>query len=418
MAESFVKNGHKVFVVTGWRPGMQREEQINGVHVYRVGGSFIEKLRSNLRKEAPAIRSNDAQSVSRVPTKHILLEIVKVVHDHTWKKIYWPDLVCTWYFPALKMAKQLIKSQNISHFITCSVPFTPHLVGIEINKMYPEKHWVVDISDPFCFDTYLTNNRALYAKLNFSAERSVFRKSNSISILTKVQKDKYAEYFPESVDKMFVNPNILSNDITLVQENSGTIFNAEAKTRLVFIGTLVPGIRTPDRLLEVFSSLVSRGECQNLELHLFGKFDYCKDAFAPYGSLLGKTIFLHGAVPRSTALQAMKDADFLVNIGNNNPYQEPSKVVEYASTGKPIINVMCIREDSSAVMLNNYPPAYNVFYESQDQLSELSNRLVKFLASPPRVDTAELGTWLKPYRIESIVNNYLSMLESRKVTGG
>ena len=128
---------------------------------------------------------------------------------------------------------------------------------------------------------------------------------------------------------------------------------------------------------------------------------------------MGEKIFFHGSVPRNTALQAMNDADVLVNIGNSNPYQEPSKVIEYASTGKPIINIMSIKDDSSASLLAHYPSLFNVSYESKEQLHEITSQLVQFLASPPTVDTNTLEAWLNPYRIESIVDNYKSMLNAK-----
>ncbi len=410
MAEHFVKSGYQVFIVTGWRPNMEREELVNGVNVYRVGGGFIEKVRSSLRGHECTASFKEKQTVSQFPAKRGFSDMLKVLHDHTWKNIYWPDFACTWYFPALNMAKSLFAKHSFSHYITASIPFTAHLVGNKLKKVYRDKRWIVDISDPFCFESSHNNNNKIYAKLNIFIERSVFKNAQAISILTKLQKDKYTECYPESAGKMFLNPNILSLDVSQFKENSGTIFNGNPKVRLVFIGNLIPGVRTPELLLEIFSLLVNSKSAENIELHLFGNLDYCKEAFIAYSHLIGRSIFLHGSVPRSTALQAMKDADFLVNIGNNNPYQEPSKVIEYISTGKPIINIKSIKDDSSAALLEHYTAVFNVYRNSPGQLAETASKLAQYLLLPPSVDTNELKNWLKPYRIESIVNNYLTML--------
>ena len=57
----------------------------------------------------------------------------------------------------------------------------------------------------------------------------------------------------------------------------------------------------------------------------------------------------------------MAEADVLVNIGNRTSYQLPSKVVEYAAFGKPILNFLASPDDSSAVFLSKYPFLLNVW---------------------------------------------------------
>ena len=51
----------------------------------------------------------------------------------------------------------------------------------------------------------------------------------------------------------------------------------------------------------------------------------------------------------------IKEADVLINIGNNNKYQEPSKLIEYMYSGKKILNICSIEEDTSAELLKIYP---------------------------------------------------------------
>jgi len=150
---------------------------------------------------------------------------------------------------------------------------------------------------------------------------------------------------------------------------------------------------------------------ENLELHFLGPVDSCMDLFAPYNVLLNKRIFLHGKVSREMAVRAMQSADILVNIGNTNPFQEPSKIIEYASTGKPIINITSISEDSSALALEKYPAVINVLCQPMGVENNAQiTKLVKFIQQPPYVDKDYLKEWVAPYEICAISKIYLTLL--------
>ncbi len=58
-------------------------------------------------------------------------------------------------------------------------------------------------------------------------------------------------------------------------------------------------------------------------------------------------------VPRSEALFLMSsEYHALLIIGNANPFQLPSKVIEYISTGKPVIHFSEINDDPVELLLN------------------------------------------------------------------
>ena len=79
-----------------------------------------------------------------------------------------------------------------------------------------------------------------------------------------------------------------------------------------------------------------------------------------------------------------KEADVLINIGDNIPYQLPSKVVEYASTGKPILNIMENETDNSIKYFNNYPIILNIIEESNKTINGQSQEIKYFLQTLPK----------------------------------
>jgi thiamine pyrophosphate-dependent acetolactate synthase large subunit-like protein len=150
-----------------------------------------------------------------------------------------------------------------------------------------------------------------------------------------------------------------------------------------------------------------------LELHFFGQLNDCKDIFKPFQKFLGNKIFLHGLVDHTTTYQAMKEADFLINIGNANPYQLPSKVVEYACMGKPIINIIKVLTDSSANFLKSYPATFTILDDEQKTKLDIIMSLRQFIKNPPKIEDLMLKDWLRRFQTDSIASEYEKLLEVR-----
>jgi len=408
IAEYWAKQGHEVCVICAWQPEAEREETLNGVRVFRVGGAGSQRIRQGIMDKHRLIVLSRIKQSNRLSVKHRNILLMKRLHDATWKKIYWPDYACLWFFSAIKKANELVKQHNITNMISVSFPFTDHLVGYGVKKKYRKIAWIADVIDPSFFpDLFLTNNDFLYRGLNKAVERRVFREVQAVTVPTWNIRKRYADLYPEYSQKISVNPNLLHYE----KKAKESLFPKDNKIRLVFAGTLHKTIRSPEHLLQVFEMLLQTRIGERLELHLFGTADYCMERFRPRQQLVNESIFLHGPVSREKAVQAMQSADILVNIGNANPYQEPLKVIEYASTGKPLVNIATISNDSSALVLEKYPAAINVFCPIPDgEKTEQLNKLVGFIEHPPCAETGFLNEWLAPYTIDAVAGAYLSML--------
>ena len=415
IAEYWVsKQAYEVHVICAWKPGFHRKEILNGVNVYRVGGLFIETIRNYVTKKCDPIGLNKINIINNITIKQKLIILLKWFHDLTWKKIYWPDYACLWFFPAKKKAIEIIKEKKIKRLISVSFPFTGHLVGYFIKKKNSKTTWITDIIDPSFFPNFSpTNNHLLYSGLNKIIERKIIHKAQSVSVLTKSIQERYSVLFPKYANKITINPNLLF--YKKVKGSKRLLFKDDQKIRLVFIGTLNKRIRSPEHLLKIFQMLLKTRIAEKLELHFFGGVDYCLDQFEPYQELINKKIFLHGLVSREKAILAMYSADILLNIGNSNPYQEPSKVIEYASTGKPIVNIITIHNDSSTKLLEKYPAALNIFFPILEKDSMQILKLVEFIENPQLIEKNFIGKLLKPYKIENVAHTYQLMLHKGEI---
>ena len=117
--------------------------------------------------------------------------------------------------------------------------------------------------------------------------------------------------------------------------------------KVAYFGVLTIGVRTPDNFLSFINAL----DMNNIEIHWYTNED-SKHMIKSVYSKSSKNFF-HDMVPRDEALDLMENEyHALLNIGNQNPFQLPSKVIEYISTGKPIIHYSEITDDPVVGILN------------------------------------------------------------------
>jgi glycosyltransferase involved in cell wall biosynthesis len=364
--------------------------------VHRVGSAWIERLRAST---AP----------SQAATQGALRSLAATAARRIWHAIYWPDTSCPWYFAALRKARELLSEASPDALVSVSPTFTAVAVGKALAARKPRSfRWLIDLGDPFSFaDESPPNNFRLYRLLNLRFERSCFAEADSVSVTTPETRERYAALFPESAQKIAVVAPLLA----LPETGRVAAARATAGRRLVFLGRLYPTIRRPDFLLALYSALAQSRPQERYELHFYGETRECEASFSPYRGLIGNGIHVHGPVPREQAVAAMRSADVLVNIGNDTRYQLPSQIVEYATTGKPILNLVRYPDDSSARFLSDYPGHLTLLAREEGPTSADVLRLREFLANPPPTLPPEaLQVRLAPYTLPVISARYAALL--------
>jgi len=398
LAESWTREGHEVHVVCARSPGRPAFESVRGVQLHRVGSPSIERLRASA---VPGGAAGTAAAVRRAAAAAL---------RQIWHAIYWPDTSCPWYFAARRKASELVAAIDPDALVSVSPTFTAVAVGRSVARRRPRRlRWLIDLGDPFSFaEEAPQNNFRLYRRLNLRFERGCFAEADAISVTTAETRDRYAALFPESARKIAVIPPLVALPEA---EGTGEAAGPSDRRRLVFLGRLYPTIRRPDFLLALFAALKDSGANEHYELHFYGDTWECEANFAPFRDRLGRDIHLHGPVPREQAISAMRSASVLVNIGNDTHYQLPSKVVEYATTGKPILNLAAYPDDSSARFLADYPAHLTLVAHGRDPVPDDIEKLKAFLARPSRgIPFETLRAWLAPYTLAEISARYRALL--------
>lgn len=388
LAEHWAANGHQVQVVTAAVPGCDDRETVRGVLVHRVGGKRLETMRARHTVAKASLSSR----------------VLKKVYDLTWKKLYWPDSTALWIRPALRLARELLNANARQVLISVSIPFSSHVIGYFLKRRFPAVRWIMDIGDPFAFMVEApTNNHTIYGSVNFWAEGKALGRADRVSVTTEGTLKRYRATFPAIDGKVREIPPLVHLPAVTRSPDGG-----DKTKRLVYLGTMYRNVRGPENLLTLFKKILERS-AEPVELHLYGNHTAYDETFNSLPRELHDHIVMHGLVDREEALSAMRSATVLVNIGNDTTYQLPSKLVEYASFAKPIINVVSRQNDSSVAFLKRHPCVLNVIGDQADS-DAAADRALSLLRQQAGDGCAVDPEWLARFSLNSIASSYESLI--------
>lgn len=94
IAEYWASKVNRIDVISVWKIRLPKEEISNGVNIYRVGRGLIEILS---QKYYTKIKNKKINNNAKLI--HNQKNVIKLIHDYTWKKVYWTDNTCLRYFP-------------------------------------------------------------------------------------------------------------------------------------------------------------------------------------------------------------------------------------------------------------------------------------------------------------------------------
>ena len=140
--------------------------------------------------------------------------------------------------------------------------------------------------------------------------------------------------------------------------------------RLLFSGWMCSQLRSPRYFLDIVSRLDER-----FEVTFMGK--ECELLRERFPIETKATIITLPNQPYDVALQAMADADVLINIGNSVLVHMPSKTLEYINTGKPMVNFYKLEDCPTLYYTKRYPLALNL-YEGDKDLDAAAAKFVRF----------------------------------------
>ncbi len=210
-----------------------------------------------------------------------------------------------------------------------------------------------------------------------------------------------AAMVPALLSEDYADPKVISYEfpgvVTTQPPHRAGAYD-DKKINLVFVGSLYADIRSPEYLYE----LLRRLDSDRYHLTVVGgTYGYFSQEFhEKYDEIVKKCVTVVGKVDRERARQYLWQADVLVNIGNRIENMLPSKVLEYISTGKPVLNITQIRECPSLPYFEKYGNTLTLHTDepvTDAQLRDLREFLEKRERVPEKVVAERFYTAMPAY---------------------
>ncbi|MBR4390563.1 MAG: glycosyltransferase [Bacteroidales bacterium] len=166
----------------------------------------------------------------------------------------------------------------------------------------------------------------------------------------------------------------------VIRPNEYPIINEMLKKdvcNLVYVGKFYYKKRDPEFLFSLMDAIQDKA----VHLTIAGSYSYAnlsKDYVDKYFTNRIPYISYIGEVSSQQADALLLAADILVNIGNKVPDQMPSKILNYISAGKPILNIYGIDDCPTLPYLEKYPLALNI-KDGEEITNELIDKIYQFV---------------------------------------
>lgn len=271
---------------------------------------------------------------------------------------------------SFKVKHHLRHESGYDLLISVAVPFPIHWGVAALwrkgSPSNPAKVWVADCGDPYMVQENDTFRPPFYFGY---VEKWFCRKVDYLTVPTP---NSYKGYYPEFHSKIKVIPQGFRFEDVVTAPR--TPQDAQ-KILFGYGGSFIPGRRDPRELLEFLATLPQE---LNYEFHIYTSH---RDLVAPYVEQ-NPRIKLQKPVSRLELLKTFSAFDFVVNFGNKGTAQTPSKLIDYAIIGKPILQIETGALDTEAVrqfLTGDYSRAFVVENPDQYRIDNVARQFLSLI---------------------------------------
>jgi len=343
LAREFSRQGHKVEVITKFR-NHDYSDFISGTSI------VIKMWESGSLPEVKIAKRNPWTFLSRA-LKRALLVLFE--------------------YPAIEdmfhVRKMLRREKGYDLMISFAVPYPVHwgvAWAMNVREKIADK-WVADCGDPYMGDVLDSFRKPFYFAY---LEKWFCRRADFISI--PIEKAKPG-YYSEFHHKIRIIPQ--GFDFDLKKEKVSR--NENPVPTFAYAGTFLQGARNPEPLMQFLADLDFQFK--------FLVFTNKPDILEKYKLLLHEKLIVSDYIPRQELMEVLKEMDFLINFDNNTELNSPSKLIDYAITKRPVLNITrdFNGEDLKAFLRGDYSKQMTLPDITQYHIKNVSHLFLDLLKS-------------------------------------
>ena len=223
-----------------------------------------------------------------------------------------------------KVSKKLKNENGYDLLISVATPYPIHWGVAKAWRKIDNiaNCWIADCGDPYMGDKTDSFRKMFYFKY---VEKWFSRR---VDFLTVPFEGAISAYYPEFHQKIRIIPQGVKLDSLKLPGYNKISDNPV----FAYCGGFILGKRDPRPLLDFL--VKSEKEFK------FIIYTSQPDILLPYKEVLHKKLEVRRYIEREELLRVLSGMDFLVNFDNNSDTQLPSKLIDYAIAGRPVINIV------------------------------------------------------------------------------
>lgn len=406
--ETLKERGHEViYVVTRHNIIQQDIELINGNRVF-----FIPKPINDIHTSFTVLKNAFFTSTiekSLISIFHIILKVLFRITAFLNLKNSSERGIEIYRKNFINVMSKLLVEEKPDAVLTFSVPFNSHLFtldAMQISGIRPlwysfliDAHKYKEGISKKDFEQFEKDEHRIFNRVDKSFFLSVLSQNYNNTEYT-IYKEKF-NYFRLPFFKIPLN-TVIDSKINLVK-NKGWI-------DVTFAGTLYDNSSPIGYLLSFIEACYSI----QIRFHFIGKF-YPKtlQMLTNVKDKMPNQIFIYGFKDRQFVLSFLQQSDVLLNIGNNNTNQIPSKILEYIGLLKPIFSFIRDDRDAALEYLNKYPYSYIIDENSQKSFDNVVTDSMLFYSNflANKVSVEEIKSQYKGYLQEDVTKEIIEIIE-------
>lgn len=351
----FLNQNNQVYVICNKRLGLEKTSRLGDVIVFPVPDFLYQQFAEKKRKSRSGIKKQIYSMLEKVA------DYTRLIAYAPYYPISSPQRKNNYY----KAAKELIITEHINVVISTCMPADAVFASVQLKQEFPNITFVSYFLDPIAGGL----NHRLYSKrlaytLALKKERCVVDASDAVIAQLEHEKHFREEYNTKKLEKIYFL------GVPLLFERKSNQRKKENTQTVVYAGAVSRENRNPQFIINLFKHV------KNARLIMYITNDPSVAIEAAGDS---SNIVIHGRISHDELESVLSDADALLNIGNNQSMQSPSKLVEYISYGKPIISTFRIENDTSAELLEKYPYSLLIDERNSSNLDSVASDIDTFL---------------------------------------
>ena len=290
--------------------------------------------------------------------------------------------------------EQFVREENIDAVISinCSVELSfPLLYLRQVGKL-PCK-WIWYMIDPFASHDYYKTYTP-QGKLR-ALQRKIMQSCDHVIMTNEIYRETCEWENPHTLEKTTILkfPKIIS----LKDQKQDPSFPLPSGC----INVLCTGTRD-DEVRDSRYTLALCKQIPDVNFHFIGV------NWAKMQVMQEENLFFYPRQKMEVIRRMQEQADFLLNIGNKNPNQIPSKVLEYINTGKPVVNVYKTESCPTLKLLQEYD---TIHLSEKEPLENTQQLLNQYLHTEHSVLTEEtIFQKYQEYTPKYFVDRFLQLL--------